>query len=359
MHIRTAWDDFFPGTNSTNLNSQTYTSRQTPSGTNVYVLNCLFRSIFAEGEGGALCCTSVTYLLIESTSFVSCKTSSNIGGAIYNTGSGQCVLYGVCGFDCCSTYTSRSDGQFARIYVNNGLTSKNYINYSSIARCVNENSNSHHMLQLEYGKICCPSVNLSMNKCYWYTGITCRPYKDSNSVTCSLSYSSFTDIISSGYACILIWTSDAQYEIKCCNVLRNNVDATIWTNGNVMIEDSCILENNANRIFYQSSSSCTINLLNCTIDSTSNNQNLIVQKTVTKSFILALNHLSLGSCHSEYDSVGTLTPNIQSSSSSNKQIPCFTHGNLLSQSQIREFVSLLSVFLFNFIHLDASINPLY
>jgi hypothetical protein len=232
LYIRTAWNDYFSGTTPTNLPSQTYTSRPTPSGSNVYVLNCLFKSITSGSTGGALCCTSVTYLLVESTSFFSCKTSGGVGGAIYfSNNGGQCVLYEVCGYDCSTP--SNNGFQFAYIGVNNAVSSKNYINYSSISRCVNEASGSWYILNLYNGNVCCPSVNISMNKCYGQL-IYCYPLSDSNSVTCSFSYSSFTDNIATSYTCIWLYKSGAKYEIKSCNILRNtqgtlNSEGTIYT----------------------------------------------------------------------------------------------------------------------------------
>jgi hypothetical protein len=115
-------------------------------------------------NGGALCCTSVQYLLVESSSFFSCKTGSQSGGAIYfyNTNNGQCALQELCVNDCCSTYNGYSNGQFVYIVVHNTATSKNYVTYSSFARCVNENSGSCRNLFLYYGKIICPSVNITM-----------------------------------------------------------------------------------------------------------------------------------------------------------------------------------------------------
>jgi hypothetical protein len=107
LHFRTAWKDHFTATTTTNLSQQTYTSRQSPSGSNVYVSNCLFKSISSTSNGGALSVTSVTYFLVESTSFFSCRTSSGYGGAIYfSYSSDQSVLHNVCGYDCLSTYTS-------------------------------------------------------------------------------------------------------------------------------------------------------------------------------------------------------------------------------------------------------------
>ena len=194
----------------------------------------------------------------------------------------------------------------------NVASSKNYVNYSSIARCVSEYSSSYDPLCLIYGKICCPSVNISMNKLYYRSGIYCNPYNDPNSVTCSLSYSSFADNYATSSICIYLTSSGLKCEIKSCNILRNtqvsSSDGIILTSGNLVIEDSCILENNANYIFYSTSSSYTITLSKCTVDSTLNNGYLTIQNTVTKSFILALNHMSTQNCHSGYDAAGYLTP---------------------------------------------------
>jgi hypothetical protein len=291
VHSRTAWGNYFPGT-PYYLQSNVYDARITPSNTNLYILNCLFRSISSSNGGGALYCSgSVTYLLVESTSFFSCRTSGGYGGAIYfsNTGSGQSVLHEVCGYDCYTTYTNPYH-QFAYIRVNNVASSKNYINYTSIVRCVNENSGSHYILHLGNGKICCPSINISMNKCQ-YQQLYCLPYGDSNSVTCSFSYSSFTDNRANGFTCLLFFTSGAKYELKSCNILRNSQgslgsEGTIYSYGSWTIEDSCILENKATYILRSSSSSYTITVSNCTLDSTSSNGFLTIQNTITKSFII-------------------------------------------------------------------------
>ena len=161
LHVRTTWRDFFNIDN--NINSQIFTSRQIPSDSNVYIIDCLFTGCISSGNGGALyCSTSVTYFLIESSSFFSCKTSGSNGGAIYfsNANNGQSVFHKVCGNDCCLTCTSRSEGQFSYTIVKNGTSSKNYVNYSSISRCVNVNSNISEPLCIIHGIICCPSVNI-------------------------------------------------------------------------------------------------------------------------------------------------------------------------------------------------------
>jgi predicted outer membrane repeat protein len=353
MYFKTVWSDYFTG-NPTIQQQKEYTTTQTLSGT-VHVFNCLFKSTTSGTHGGAFYCTSVTYLLVESSSFFSCRTSNSCGGAIYfNNGNGQCVLHEVCGYDCISTSTSGSSGQFVYITVNNTLSSKNYVNYSSIVCCVNELSSTYYTLWLYNGNICCPSVNISMNKCYSRPGIYCIPFYDSNSVTCSILYSTFADNIATNSICIELGTGGAKIEFKSCNIIRNTQVytgywGTFYTHGNVMIKDSCILENNANRIFYVVS--YTLTLSKCTVDKTTSTGSFIIQNTVTKSFIHALNHMSTRNCHSEYDSAGYLTPVIQTPYPSKKKKHYY--------SRLSDFVSLLCVFLFHFIHSDPSVNLRY
>jgi hypothetical protein len=220
------------------------------------------------------------------------------------------------------------------------------------------NSNSQLILRLLYGKIYCPSVNISMNKCEYFSSICCDPFSDSNSVTCSITYSSFANNAVTGFTCIVLYTTGAKYEIKSCNILRNtqgylNSYGTIATKGNLNIVDSCILENEADYIFYQQSSSYRITLSNCTVDTTSNNGYLSIQNTVTKSFILALNHIFTQNCHSEYDAAGKLTPIIQTPSSSKNQKHCYTCQKYRLMLHDEDIISLISILIFNFIHLDA------
>jgi hypothetical protein len=354
MFFRTEWSDYFPSTSTYNLKSQTFTSREVLSNSDVYVSHCLFKSILSTSIGGALYLSSTTNFLVESTSFFSCKTSSN-GGAIYfsNSGSGQSVFYGVCGYDCCSTSTGNSNYQFACTYVKDATSSKNYVNYSSIVRCVSESSGSWYNLALHNGNICCPSANISLNKCHYRSGILCQPVSDSNSVTCSFKYSSIADNIANGYTCMSLWISGAKYEIRSCNILRNtqgtSTQGIIFTQGILTICDSCILNNIGTCIFHQGST-YSITLSNCTVDLTSNNGYLTTQNTVTKSFILALNHMSTLNCYTEYDAIGTLTP-ITRPPSSLKQLNCCTCGH---HSPLRDFFSLSCILIFNFIHMEPS-----
>jgi hypothetical protein len=367
MHSRTSWSDYFTGS-PTLYETTLYGSRHTPSATNAHVSKCLFRSCTSSGNGGALYCyDSVTCLLVESTSFFSCTTSSQHGGAIYfYHGSGQCVLHEVCDFNCYSTYASSSSSsshaQFAYVQVSDSISNKNYFNYSSIVRCVNDRSYSYYTLLLYYGKMCFPSVNLSMNKCYRRL-FRCDPYCDSNSVTCSFSYSSFADNYAADYTCFFLWTSATKFEMKSCNILRNaqgslGSEGTIFTCGYFTIDDSCILENKATYIF-NSNHGYSMTLSNCTVDSTSNNGYITTKNTVTKSFILALNHMSTLNCHSEYDAAGYLTPITAPPPSPTKQRQCYTYRECFIKSRLIDFVSLIYVLFFMFIHHDGRNYPLY
>jgi predicted outer membrane repeat protein len=359
LHSKFAWNDHFSGTPEATFARTKYNSRQIPSGSSVYVSDCLFSSFTSSSNGGALyCSTSITFLLIESSSFFSCKTSSSNGGAIYftNTNSGQCVLHEVCGFDCISTFTSSTSyGQFARVDVNNGVTSKNYVIYSSIVRCVSDYTDPYDALCLYYGKIYCPSINSSMNKCRLYSGIRCLPFSDSSSVTCSLLYSSFSDNKASYSICIRFDRTGANSEIKYCNIIRNtqvelNTNGMIKSSGNLTIENSCILENAATYIF-RSTSSYTITLSNCTVDVTNHYNSLIIKNTVTKSFILGLDHMSTQNCHSEYDKAGYLTAIPYISHTTKKELCyCNTCKIIFYQARISVLFSLIWVFLFIFIH---------
>jgi hypothetical protein len=350
MNSRTAWKDYFYGYTPSNYIYQLYTSRQTRSNAYLCISNCLFRSIASSSTGGALHCNSATFMLIESTSFFSCKTSNDCqGGAIYFSNSGsQCVLYEVCGYDC-STKTTY-DYQFAYLRVNNSASIKNYFNYSSISRCVNEVSGAYYTLYLNYGQILYPSVNMSMNKNDRHSGIYCYPSVDSNSVTCSFTYSTFADNHAISCNCIYLSSTNVNKEIKYCNIIRNTQGTlgslgTIYTIGNLTIEDCCILENRATYIFYQGSSSHIITLSKCTVDSTSNNRNLTIQNTFSKSFILALNHMFTQYCNARYDSAGSQIPIISPPSTSENQIQCYTCDRFLYHNPQGNLISIISILL--------------
>jgi hypothetical protein len=342
--VLSTWSDFFEVSEPTLNQQQLYFSTHTPSASNVYVSNCLFYSCTSRSDGGALYCTTVKCLLIESSSFISCLINSYFGAAVYfvNRNEGQCVLHKVCGNNCSSTNTTGSSGQLVYAQVKDGVSNKNYVSYSSVSRCGNDTANSWQPVCLDYGKIHCPSINISMNRCRRYAAIHCCPFRDSSSVTCSILYSSIADNVAAEDICLNLYKSGANFEIKSCNIIRNTqVDYNSWalffTDGFLVFKDSCIRENSARDIFWSSSGSITLS--NCTVDKTTKFGSLIIQNTVTKSFIHAFYHLSVQNCHLEYDAIGTLTLK--------KEKQCNTCKKLSYQLPQEILLSLTNILIFN------------
>ena len=309
--IKNGWSDYYEGSVSPGYTKNAYNSQiQLTSSSNIYIFDCLFNSITSGTDGGAILATTTPSLLIESTLFSSCKTTANEGGAIYfvNTGTGQSVMNKVCGIDCCSTYSSSTSyGQFAFTYVKDNINNKNYVNFTSIAHCINTITNSLYTIEIADGKISIQGVNITKNKCYSRSAF----YLQSAAVTSSLLYSSFVNNTALGYNCIYLCSS-SQKEMKNCNVIRNTrgsstSEGTIRSNGNLNIYESCILENNASYVFY-AASGYTITLSNCTTDASNKKSgNLVVSNTAEVSFINALVHFKTGQCEAYFDSVGSLT----------------------------------------------------
>jgi hypothetical protein len=304
---RTFADVYGSGYSPTNFTGPIYTSRITPSTSDVYVHDSVFSYCSSTSNGGALYCDSnVLRLLIEQSSFISCRSSSSYGGTIYfsNSGSGEYVLSRICGFNCSSS-SNGCYGQF--LYVTSKYRS--HINESSIAHSIKETSITYSILRLWYGSILCPSLNLSSNVCY----SDVLHYYPTTSDT-FISYSSIVNnTADGGSGCINLNNGGYTYIINTCNILNNkqtsSSSGTIHANNNLLIKDSCILGNNkenANTVFY-ASSSAIITISNCTFDNNRYYGNVITSKTVVSSFINALSHISTQRCDSYFDSYGTLT----------------------------------------------------
>jgi predicted outer membrane repeat protein len=350
LYSITAWSDYYTGVSSITFENQGTSQTRSFSESSVFVFSCLFNKCTSTSKGGAISCTTDTRLLVESSSFFSCKISSNQGGAIYfyNRNGGECVLHGLCGYDCNTTSTSvSSNGQFAYVLLSDGLSYKNYVNYSSISRSVSQETDIRDPLYLSCGKIRCQSINLSMNRCKYYPGIYCCPTIDSNPDTHSLSYSSITDTVNFGYICVGLSRGSSNFEIKYCNIIRNlqinpNAYGIIYANLNLIIKDSCILDNTVTYYFY-AEPSYKITVSNSTVDSTNHYNSFVLTNTITKSFINALDHISTQNCNSEYDSIGILTA---IAPPKKKKVFC----NTCNCRAVSDFFSLTFVFLVTFIH---------
>jgi hypothetical protein len=330
--LKTTFADFY-GSGYSNVNHFTgpeYTvSPQTPTSNNVFVHDCTFRSCTSSSHGGALYCHSsnnVIKLLVGRTSFTSCRTSKEYGGAIYfdSQTSGECILNKICGFDCLSTYSGWSLGQFVYALTKNDATFKNHVNDSSFTRTSKVGTYSCYSLRLFYGNILCPSVNITKNECYHCSALVCRATGSSTLVTCCVLYSSIVNNTANGdWCCIAFGSNSVSSQLMgTCNVLNNKQTNSnygiIWANANLFIKDSCILGSDKDKkVFYEDHASCKITISNCTIDDDifSNGRyygSVTVNKTIENSFINALSHISTRNCDSYFDSYETLTakPNV-------------------------------------------------
>ena len=262
------------------------TTRLEPNEANVHVQSCMFKDCISESSGGAIFCngSSIEKLFVSHTSFKSCKTADENAGAIlyYNMESGQCVICEVCSFQCASTFSGESYGQFARVIVkydsNDSIASINQVNDSSITQSRKENKRPYKTLNLLCGKISVQSVNLTHNECSYDSALYCVPtYQESeatSSVSCFVSYTSIVNNTADESCCINFWSGlecKPQYCIYACNIINNEQisqnDAMIQTDSQLFINCSCVIGNNKNKtLFCQKCDDYKIILTNCTID---------------------------------------------------------------------------------------------
>ena len=329
ISFRTSFEDVY---NITEYTVPEYTgTRLEPTGNNVYIHFCFFEELTSSEDGGAIYCRgSVQRLLVEQSSFISCKTSDDRGGGICSYSS-QCVLSKICAFKCYSTYSYdrcieeedpwfcsySSDGQFAYISAKYDITCKNHVNDSSITHTLKDNTDPRFALCLYDGNILCTSVNLTNNECEEYTALNCCP---PSSNTYRISYNSIVNNTSNGgHSCI--WLRNSVSDLCCidtCNILNNKQTATyfgtIMAHANILIKNSCILGNNEGNMVFYALPSRTITISNCTIDDdifskTRYYGSVTVNKTIERPFINALSHIAIRKCDSYFDSYGTLTVN--------------------------------------------------
>jgi hypothetical protein len=314
--LKTTFEDVYGlDSNPQEYTGTEYTERIDVSGNeNVSVHECIFRNITSSEEGGALYCNSSDHrLLIEQSSFISCMTSEGHGGGIHflSAVSGECALLRVCAYNCSAVKSGDSYGQFAWITIK----SRNHVNDSSIIRTLTKGGRSHCELYLYYANILCPSVNLSNNKCNYYTAMLCFPTSQD---TCYISYSSFVNNSAmGGFGCIYLENPDSSKYIDTCNILNNKQHssnrALIITWGNLLIMDSCILGSNKdNRVFYEGHHLYKITISNCTIDDDIFTESryygsITMNKSIESSFVNQLSHIVTQKCDSYFDSYGILT----------------------------------------------------
>ena len=258
----------------------------------------------SSSSGGAIYSTSLSKLLVETSTFVSCSASSQ-GGAIYIS-KGDCVIHEVCGYHC----TANSQFSFSDVWQSSGTKDKNYVHDSSVAYCVASN---YYTMYHYYGYIEIKSVNLSHNEATRYSALRCYPSSKQGTYGTSISYSSFADNTAS-YYCIYLWyitsSSANKYEIKNSNIIRNSGDRTIYVyNGELTMRKTCMMNNKkATYHFYLQQSSAKCTLLDCSIDNTqkTGSGSLDTSSIGSNSFINGLTFISTGDCKNIFDTIDNI-----------------------------------------------------
>ena len=286
-----------------------------PSKNDVYIAYCFFHDCTSESFGGAVSAesTSVQRMLIEETSFITCKTTNEVGGAIffYNEELGECVLFRTCSFNCSSILSDISEGQYSYIVTNNDESSKNEVNESTIAGTKAELYDQWSVLCLGYSNIICSSVNITNNECCYFTALLCHPTASDLVPACSIEYASIVNNTAKNYGCIVLDCEDSSQLIYACNINNNkqdtNNDATISVYTNLFINESCIIGNNkGNKVFYEDCSSCQIIITDCTLDGdiftdTRYFGSITVISSKKYSFTVELSRIFAGKCESHID----------------------------------------------------------
>jgi hypothetical protein len=344
-------DVYGTGLNPTNYTRIEYSgTRLTPNANNVYVYDCFFHDFIYSSNGGAVSCSSSVYkLLIEQTSFFSCKTSggSNGGGVYFScSGNYECVMSKICGFGCscgnCGTCV------FVSLY--NSANYKNHVNDSTFTHSLKDGTNPKDSIYLRSDNMLVPSNNFTNNECYYCPAFCCDSTRSSTSETCIISYCSIVNnTANGGYKCIRLYHSGSTHRVDTCNIINNKQTAseygTIYANANILIKDSCILGNNEGKtVFY--ASSYTITISNCTVDNNrySGGGSVIFTKTAERSFIHALSHVVTRICDSNFDSYGTLTAKqITTSRSSLCLMSCNYKCPIIDGLMIIKFIFLLTI----------------
>jgi predicted outer membrane repeat protein len=304
VYQRNAWNDFYTGSPSQTYGTSSSQIKITISGS-AYVSNAVFQKISSSAAGGAIYCSDISLLfLCESTSFLNCSSSSNYGGAIYLSITGESLLYRVCGFGCVAiNYYS----QFDYIRVPNDVTKRNEVNYTSVCHSI-QKAEYNIVIDHCYGKMRFNTVNASQNECQHNSGIFLR---DQSGEGCFVvEYCSLTNNTMRYYFIIDMRTSYGK-QIRFCNILNNKQQGTsssyglIHSSAFLTVENSCILGNDAVCQVYGSSSSV---VSNCSIDFSSSKVSGITLTNLPKeSFVVKIACFETASCEAFYDSYGELS----------------------------------------------------
>ena len=212
MNIFTTWETHFTNSES-NENFHNYEGNEKYSikstSSHLYISHCTFSYVTK---------TTISYstknqnskLLVEFSSFNTCSTSIQNGGAIYFGDEGQCVLSSVCGSKCQTN--NGLFGQFSYVDVSSGKAKKNHIIDCSVI--LTEQINAIHTLSHLYGDVLCQGVHLSNIFVNQISGI----YIGDPS-TSTITFSSFSQNKALTTNCI--WCYANNHDITYTNIIDN------------------------------------------------------------------------------------------------------------------------------------------
>ena len=330
-----SWSDFFQGSPSNSKNG--LTSRFSVTSGTVYVFNSFFVHVeYLSGSGGAISFTSSSdssILLVEETTFLSCRSSSR-GGGIYFYDKGSAVLNKVCSFNCSST---GGNGNFYYNYVTDTKNYKNEIHLSTVSFTTTQ---QHGGINIRYGTIQISKTNESFNYGSIDSAYRIQPSGSAGELTGTVSFSTFYNNTATNYRCLNFGTctNRIQYKMFSCNVIKNTHHTSSQSEGVIIcwesttIEGTCIIQNSGGTVLCNYYSDRIVTISNCTTDFGSQTSGSITIKSVpTTTFIHSLSHLSTAKCEALYEGTKKKT----------QQNNCFTSGEVY-RNAINLFLSLPS-----------------
>lgn len=182
---------------------------------NNYITGCDFENITCSSSGGAIYCSSsstTAKMLVESTTFTECHSSSH-GGAIYFGTNGNYAIVKICGYKCSTKNGNKGPFDYVKV-TNSGLEIINSINDSSISYSLSSGISVYYTLYHYYGRIIACSLNVSYTNCSGGSGIRCYPYASSASSSgepsCIITLSSFcNNTCNDGWICLELGNGNA------------------------------------------------------------------------------------------------------------------------------------------------------
>jgi len=215
-------------------------SRITEEKDNLLVYDCFFEGL---SQSAIYYYGSTINLVVCDCMFYSCLSSLNGGGIYFSCSNGGIVLDRVCGFQCYSTSSSSSYGQFCNTLTGDNIHEYHYV---SIRSCPSTGSSRYCSLWIGNGNQKLYSVNQSMNSCYCVASFQSLFSQSLQSQFCTVSNNIAIDNQ------IINCHGGANRQIKYCNVVHNvspQVGIVFIWEGAACVMDQCVFLSNTGTLF--------------------------------------------------------------------------------------------------------------